>query len=292
MAMFRAGLLGLVAAAACGSAAANHSPRVDDGPQAQVTAIAAAEQPAFVGVIVPAQAVVVAPEVAGELRAVHVRPGDRVEVGDLIATLDDRAAREQLVMARAELRSAQAAYSQADVGVAQAKRHLRTERSLAAEGLRPRNAVGDARFAVRSAEAARRRAGAEAAERRAQVKRLTRELGDTELRASFAAVVAARYRDPGALAGPNAPVVRLISGDATCVRFAVPPEQAQLIAVGDRVSVTVEPHRERVDAKITQIAPQLDAAADMIFVEAELEAGAGAGATIQAGFAAQVRPER
>ena len=290
--MLRAGLLSLalVAAAACGRAGTSASPRVEEGPQAQVTAIAAAELPAFVGVIAPAQAVVVAPEVAGELRAVHVRPGDRVAVGDLIATLDDRAAREHLAMARAELRSAQAAYSQADVAVAQAKRRLRMERKLVAEGISARNAVGDARFAVRSAEAARRRAGAEAAERRPQVDRLARALGDTELRAPFAAVVAARYRDPGALAGPNAPVVRLISGDSTCVRFAVPPDQVQSITVGDRVSVTVEPHAERVGARVTQVAPQLDPAANMIFVEAELDAGAAA--SIQAGFAASVRLER
>jgi multidrug efflux pump subunit AcrA (membrane-fusion protein) len=63
----------------------------------------------YIAVIAPVKAIVLAPRFTGELRAIHVQAGDRVEPGQLIAELDARQLREALVVSEAELQSAHSA---------------------------------------------------------------------------------------------------------------------------------------------------------------------------------------
>ena len=53
----------------------------------------------YIAVIAPVKAVALASRFTGELSAIHVRAGDRVEVGQLIAEIDTRQLREALVIA-------------------------------------------------------------------------------------------------------------------------------------------------------------------------------------------------
>ena len=143
----------------------------------------------------------VGPAVAGEVVEVHVRPGDYVEAGDPLATLDARRAREDLRMTEATLRSEKAALAQAEVDREEAANRLAQTEKLVEVGAASRSAVEDARFEHRRAKANEARVAAVVAQWRTKRAQLERQLADTELRAPFSGHVARRYVDPGATLG-------------------------------------------------------------------------------------------
>jgi len=264
-----------VALAACGSKGGRQAPAgtPDAAPIAAARDAGAAvvlEERGYVAVIAADRSVDIAPKLPGELVAVQVHVGDQIKAGDVIATLNNRAAREALTMSKAELASARAARSQADVAVKEAERQLEIERKLVEQGTRPARAAEDAQFALDKARAARQRASAAVAEAKARAQTLKRELGETAIRAPFSGTVAMQYRNAGALVGPTIPIIRLISGDALWVRFAVPPGKASAISPGDEVAIDVAGLTEPLAGTVREITPELDPASRMIFVEAEL----------------------
>lgn len=243
----------------------------------------------YVAVITARGNVDLAPKVPGEVVKMHVATGDRVVEDALIATLDNRPAREALAMAKAALESARATRSRADVEVADKQRELDLTKKLVAEGTRAARTEQDAEFALQKAKAARRQSAAAVSEQRAQVQRLERELGETQLRAPFAGTIATAYVTAGSLVGPNTPVARLISGDELTVKFAVPPEGAGDVAMGDRVAVELEGIDQPLSAIVIEMTPELDPASRMFFVEAELVIPSDLTARVRSGLAAWVK---
>lgn len=248
------------------------------------------EQDGYVGVIAASERADVGPAVAGEVVQVHVRLGDHVEAGDPLATLDARRAREDLWITEATLRSEKAALNQAGVDREAAMRRLAEAQHLADAGVGSPAAVEDVRFEYRRAEAAEARVAAVVAQWRTKRAQLVRQLADTKLRAPFSGTVAERYLDPGGMAGPGAPVVRLISSNALRVRFAVPPHDLSALSVGTIVATRIEDPVVTADAIVRQIAPETDPTSRLVFVEAQLDLDESLQSSIQAGAAAWVRP--
>jgi RND family efflux transporter MFP subunit len=235
-------------------------------------AVAPDEGPArYVGVVVAVEAADLAPRFAGELIEVKVRAGDTVAAGDLVARVDPRLLREELTVAEAALGTARALLRQADVDVADAERRIAIEQRAVASGTSAADRLEQARFDLERAGAARSRARAAAAEERARVDNARSRLADAEIRAPFAGSVAIRYRDPGAVVGPSAPILRLIGGGALSVRFAVPPAVAAALKPGAHATVNVDTIAAAFTATITQVSPELDTASNLIFVEADLD---------------------
>src|SRR5436305_1826301 len=106
----------------------------------------------------------------------------------------------------------------------------------------------------------------------------------------FAGRVAERFVDAGAVVGPGTPILRLISGGDLLVRAAVPPEQARALAVGKAVTARVPTLGLDVPGHLERIAPQVDAAAQMIFVEARLDPTPAAAERLQTGLVVDLRP--
>lgn len=226
---------------------------------------------AHVGVIIAGEQTSVSPLIAGDLVAVHVRAGDRVEEGQPLATLDARRAGEELRIAEATLRSEEAALREVQVDREEGGRRFSRAQSLNKEGLASERELDDAQFQWRRSQAAEARRQAVVSQWKTKRGQLIRQLADTELRAPFSGVVAERYLDPGATAGPGSPVVRLISSDVLWARFAVPPEQLSQLSPGDKVVTRIESSTVSVPGTIRQVAPETDAASQLAFVDAELE---------------------
>ena len=112
-------------------------------------------------------------------------------------------------------------------------------------------------------------------------------MNDTDLRAPFAGTVANRYRDAGNRVEAGTPIVKLVGHGSMRLMFAVPPQLAKQIAVGQRVIATVDTITAPVAAIIKQVPPTLDPASGRIIVEAELveaantQLRAGLGATVK-----------
>lgn len=237
------------------------------------------------GVVVARDAVVVAAEVGGLLQTIDVRVGDEVRKGQVLATLDTRDTEHQLEIERASLRTVEAEKRRNDLAVLQAEEEEKRRQRL--EGLISSEEIAAAKFQRQQAEAQREAANAEISRVKARLEQLEDTLERSRIRAPFAGTVAQRYLDAGALVSQGTPVLRLLSSGGFLVRFAMPPEEARRVSIGDPIRVAVDGLDATVDGRVEHLAPEIDAASQMLFVEASLMTGA-AGPAVPSGAMARV----
>lgn len=226
------------------------------------------ERQGWIGVVVTRESVDVTAESQGRLRAVHVSIGDRVRRGDSIATLDTSLAQQDLEIARSSLRGAEADEQRAADEMAEAK--ARNDRRQLNPDFFSKEDLAESVLQAKTAASAYEAARSRVAEARARVRQLETTLSRNEVRAPFDGRVAERFADPGALVGPGTPLVRLISAGDLLVRAAVPPEEARRLTVGTPVVSTVRNLGLAVPGTIQRIAPEVDAASQMVLIEVRL----------------------
>jgi RND family efflux transporter MFP subunit len=242
----------------------------------------------WVGVLLPRRSVDVAVDSTGEVTAVTAQVGDRVRRGDPLARIDTEPVRQALAVAEASLAAQRAEASRARVELAEARARLARREALPESF--SREDLGAAELDQETAAAALEAALARVTEQEARVASLMREVNRTEVRAPFDGTVALRLVDTGDLVRPGLPIVRLISSDELLLRFAVPPDAARGLAPGLSVTATLEPSGLQLEATVRDVAPEVDAAALMVFVEATVSVEAAASQGAQAGMVARVRP--
>ena len=240
----------------------------------------------WVGVVLPLEAVDVAAQTAGRLEQVAVRAGQAVEAAAVLARIDSRNALQEKRIAEAELRVAEAELARATARHRQET--SRYERRSTAAELWSEEELSSMEVEARAAAADRSAAEARVTRARAAVEQWHQVVEQSEIRAPFAGRVAERYLDSGAIVAPGTEIVRLVSGEALLVRFAVPPEEISGLRLGAEVDV-LEPDGERVGrARVQHVAPEIDLASQRIFAEATLDA-ATLGRKIQGGLGVEVR---
>lgn len=244
---------------------------VADDVTAPVSVPGIAEPSGWVGVVVPARAVDVKSEVQGEVLDVRVRVGDHVAAGDLLATIDDKEARDALRQVRARLRSHQAELEAADVTTQHLTTKLAQVRRLAAQGHAPPEAVVDAEYELEHARQARARSAALRAEQEVAAVQVRERIEKTEIRAPFSGLVASRRVEPGDKVAWGTRVVRLISDDTLRLKFAVPAADAAMLEIGDEVEGRIGD--EFVAAIVEEVSPEIDPAAQLVVVRARFDVG-------------------
>lgn len=214
----------------------------------------------FIGVVLTGQDVDVAPKVEGRLLAVRIKPGDHVRKGQVVAEMDVRAARQSLRLAEAS--------------VDDAEQRLARRTAMVA-GVLSQEEIANARAVV--------------LERRARVAELRAAVEDATIRAPFDGSVGTRFLEPGAIAGPAHPIVRLLgaSGDVR-VRFAIPEELAGTVTVGARAHLSAKSLPRPLLVVVENVAPEVDSAARMILAVARLEPGEHVASPLPAGMVARV----
>lgn len=242
----------------------------------------------FVAVVTSAESVDVTPRIAGVLSKVNVAAGDVVTKDQVIAEMDPATLQEELRAAEAGVGAANAARRQAAVDVEDAERTLKSETTAVAQGVSPTNALDDAKFKLKRAEAALEKATSALAAEASRAHTATDHVTETALRAPFAGTVAQRMRDAGNRIEAGMPIVRIVSTGGMRLRFAVPPQLAKLAVVGARVNVTIETIDGALTATVKQVTPSLDAASGMIIVEAQFPIDAAG--ELRPGLAASVTP--
>lgn len=291
----------LVLAAAVGGAlpgcGGSAGPAPATGSAEEVAAAVAAEPPAagsaprpdcYLGVVVAGDAAEVVAEVGGRVREVAVRPGDRVETGDLLATLSPDELLYERRLERAGLAAAESLLAELEVEVKRAEQEHR--RRIELGDLVSREQVEAAQFALEAAARRRDGAAAELDRARQRLARLEGDLGRAEIRAPFAGTVAARHLEPGVAVTPGTPVARLVGGGELLVRFAVPPGRSAALATGAALRVELESPRLVRRATLERIAPEIDAAAQMMFAEGRITRPDGTAGGLPAGAVVRVSP--
>jgi RND family efflux transporter MFP subunit len=234
------------------------------------------------------ESVDVTAESQGRLQEVHVSIGDRVNRGDRIATLDTRIATQELEMVISSLRAAEADERRAADELAEAE--ARNDRRQKNPDFFSREDLAEAALRAKTSKAALEVSRSRVSEARARVRQIEASLSRNEIRAPFDGRVAERFADSGALVGPGTPVVRLISAGDLMVRAAVPPEEARRLAVGSPVTATVRNLSLPVPGTVQRIAPEVDAASQMVLIEVRLAPAPGTENRLQTGLVVDVTP--
>jgi len=137
--------------------------------------------------------------------------------------------------------------------------------------------IQEASKQVELARTGLQRATAHVAQQEASVKQLENRLDRLAAVAPFDGTVAVRYLEPGTMAGPDAPVLRLVGDEGHWVRFAVPLDALDRLSVDRAVDVHVPSLGVALSGEIRQIAAVVDSASGMVFCEAMLEPGSETG---------------
>lgn len=182
--------------------------------------------------------------VTGRITAIHVKPGDRIEAGQIIATLDDTVQKTLVELAQKEAAS--------DVAVRTAQQRL--ERARAAGG----NAVETAQAQLELEQAQLQHALAQQRLQHAQA-----ILDQHTLKAPVAGLIESVDAIVGEVVTPGRPVVRLIQTDKLLIDVAVPTQRTVTLTVGQSARVT--PRRanaQQLPGRIVHIANTIDPQTD------------------------------
>lgn len=241
----------------------------------------------FLGVIVAGYTADVGAEVGGSVLEVFASVGSRVKAGDPLLrvaadTTSDglRAARAKLEQQRSEVRRAEAELAEAT--------DLLTRLQAVEAGVSDRSLVS-ARMREQSARASLEQARAGLGVHEADLGQEVTRSGKHTIRAPFDGLVVARFIDPGGLVTPGQVVVRVITEDAY-VRFALPAEEARSQAVGSGVQVLLPGASGKLAAVISDIQPEVDSAAQLVFARARLQLDAPGAPSVLPGMRVRVVP--
>ena len=217
---------------------------------------------AVTGNVKAIQSAVVKARVAGEVKRLDVREGDRVSAGQLLGQID--ATEYQWRLRQAE-DQAQAAQAQLDI----AQKALDNNKALVNQGFISRNAldnsVSSAAGATASLQAAR--AGAELARK---------AVADSEIRSPIAGLVSQRLAQPGERVGLDARIVEVVDLSRLELEIAVAPEDVVQLRLGQQAQVQVDGLPQPLQARLVRINPSAQAGTRSVLAYLELPASAQA----------------
>lgn len=234
---------------------------------------ATAAPAAFLGVVIPHDAVDVSSKFDGRLERLEADVGDRVRRGAVLARLDVRPLQQELAAARANLQGSRAEEQAARLLLAEArekKGRYFTPRSLEL-GVYSQEELARIRYEQSTALARLQAARARSREQLARVVELEQSVGEAVLVAPFDGVIAARPVSPGARIAAGQPILRLLGTGGMKIRFAVPEELARQLEPGSPLRLSIAQVALTLAGQVESIAPEVDAAARMIFAVATFD---------------------
>lgn len=256
----RTGILALTLAWSAGSVACDRGEpgRVPEpeGP-ASVSVSEAARAPAarsYPATVASTDDALLATRTSGTVRRVPVDVGTAVRAGDTLVLLDATDVEARIHGARA--------------GLEQARKYFQRIQNLEADGAATPQELDDARARLAMAESQLREAEAQ------------REY--VVLRAPFDGVVASRDVDPGDLAVPGHPVLRLVRPGSLKVEADLPGEARTEVRPGTAVTLVDPASGARVPGHVTRVSPALEPGSRRVRAEARPDAGSGAAAALPA----------
>lgn len=208
----------------------------------------------------------------GNVRAIHVKEGDRVRAGQLLLEIDAAELDAQVARALAASNEVDGAIAAAEAGLAGAQSQFELAKSTFERfaTLRERNSVSaqefdevQARYRGAEAQLAAAKRGVDMA--RAKKQQVAAETTAANamstfgrVRAPFAGIVAKKYVDPGVQAAPGMPLLRIDGDGAFRFEASVDEGLASTLRPGSPVRVRVGRSDRIVSGSIAEIVPAVD----------------------------------
>ncbi|MFU7527445.1 biotin/lipoyl-binding protein [Qipengyuania sp. ASV99] len=233
-------------------------------PPKATGALANAARVAGSGIVEPASEVIdIGSALSGLVTDLRVAPGDRVEKGQVLFRVDDRAARAARAEAEAAIREARAAIAEAQTAQSTAQQQLALYQSLSdpaavsrAEVIR---AEGDARTATSRLQSARARLGAA----QARASSAQTEIERLSVRAPIAGEILAVNIRPGEFVatqggGGNLPFIQMGETNPLHIRVDIDENEAVRVKLGASAIVSPRGAAEiQVEAAFVRAEPQV-----------------------------------
>lgn len=217
------------------------APTITPTPVEEVVADATFE---VTGSVEPGRSVVVGAPTLARVDQVHVAEGDVVADGDAVARLDTTTAQLQVAQARANVASARVQLDRVN-GDIERFSPLVDHGVVSQQQLDQLVAQRDGLLeSVQAAEAT--------------VSLARTQVADGVVRAPFDGVVTLLHAEPGAMASPGSPLVRIVDMSVVDVRLRLPERAMREVRVGDALDVRVPALDVERAGTVRYIDPELD----------------------------------
>ncbi|MBZ5643575.1 MAG: efflux RND transporter periplasmic adaptor subunit [Acidobacteriia bacterium] len=221
-----------------------------------------------VGTVRAAQASRVSSQTMGTIREIRAQQGDRVQAGQVLATIDDAQPRAAVELASAAVSAAEKEVSVADTDLALADATLKRYQQLFDKKSVSPQEFDEIKARRQSAEARRDMGRAGEAQANAALAQARTSLGYTEVRAPFAGVVTEKNADAGALASPGMPLFTLEDSRKYRLEATVDENSVRIVRAGQNVSVSLDALGSgTLSGKVEEIVPSADAASRSLLVK-------------------------
>ncbi|HET8551355.1 MAG TPA: efflux RND transporter periplasmic adaptor subunit [Gammaproteobacteria bacterium] len=215
------------------------------------------------GYVVAEMSTTVASQTIGMIKKVLVTEGMHVHKGQVLAYLEDNAARATVATAKSQVQSNKAAVAQAQAKLAEDRLTLKRTRSMAEQHLTSTADLDQAEAAVNMDAAAVKQAQAQVAVAEANLQAARIELGYTTIRAPFDGVVTEKYAHPGEMISPAAVggftktgVCQLVDMKSLEIDVDVNEAYIQRVKEGMRVEAVLDAYPDwRIPAHVINVVP-------------------------------------
>jgi RND family efflux transporter MFP subunit len=211
----------------------------------------------YLGSLLSRASVTVLPQVAGYVRKIHVRPGQRVAAGAALVEIDARDENAALNSASAQVESVKAQ-------LALAQQQLARAEALFKEGLATAQEIDQRRADVAAATAAVRAAGAQVSLRQVA-------LSNRTIRAAVPGVIGEVSARVGDYVTATTPLTSVGEAGFLELTVAIPAARARALALGAPIEVLGDDGAVLVTSAVSYVAPEADARTQLVEVKANFD---------------------
>lgn len=225
------------------------------------------------GTVQARESSVVSAQVMGRIQQVLVREGDSVRAGQTLIVLDDAALRSSVEQAQAGVRAAQSAQAAAQTNAALAASTLARYKQLDAQKSVSPQELDEVSRRSEAAAANLEAVRAQTDAARAQESGARTMASYTRLVAPFAGMVTARMADPGTMAAPGVPLLKIDQAGALQLDASVDESAIGAVHKGMKVPVTIAgASSANLAGTVAEIVPAADPSSHSFTVKIELPA--------------------
>ena len=217
-----------------------------------------AENRPFLGLIYYERVSHVSSEVAGLVKSVKVRAGERVKQGSPLVSIDTELLDQEIALSRTRVAQMELRSHHAE------KNHQRLQELYAQDGVSERD-YDDAQYLYQDSRQ----------EKQAAEDGLTTLLikkRKSLITAPFAGVILAKEIDSGDWVQPGKPLIRIGASNDLFVRVPVAETLLQFIKIGTKVPVELNAFKEKIQGTIEDIDPTADPKTKNIFLKVRIPA--------------------
>lgn len=219
------------------------------------------------GYITARRIATVSAKVTGKVREVMIEEGQRVEEGEVLATLDDAEAQAELSLREAQLASARAQLDEIRTNAANARREYERQQSLDARKLTSASALDGARTLVEALDGRLRAQEREVDVASESVDSAQVQLDNTIVRAPFSGVITVKAAQPGEMISPisagggsiRTGIGTVVDMDSLEIQVDVNEAYINRVQPGQPVEAVLNAYPEwKIPARVIAIVPTAD----------------------------------